>query len=68
MKNNKGLNEEKQFAINGVVKSYRVEAISINEKQLHNEVVIGFDKASDLYQDLKIKYYQTYTFVEMTEL
>ena len=59
---------EKQCDIQDVVKRYRVEAISINKKHLFNEEIEGLENASEVYLDLKIEYYETYTSVVMTEL
>lgn len=60
--------KDKQLTLTDVVKRYRVEAISFNKKHLHNVVVESIEEAEKLYQDLKIKYYQTYTNITMTEL
>ena len=59
---------KQKLTLTDVVKRYRVEAISFNKKHLHNVVVESIEEAEKLYQDLKIKYYQTYTNITMTEL
>ena len=51
-----------------VVQRYRVEAIAINKKHLFNKEIDGLENASEVFQDLKIKYLDTYTSVKMTEL
>ena len=51
-----------------VVKRYRVEAIAINKKHLFDKEIDGLENASEVLQDLKIKYLDTYISVKMTEL
>ena len=59
---------QKALTIPVVVKRYRVEAIALNKEHLYNKEIEGFENACEIYQDLKIKYLETYTSVLMTEL
>lgn len=59
---------EQALTIPVVVKRYRVEAIAINKKHLFDKEIDGLENASEVFQDLKIKYLDTYTSVKMTEL
>jgi len=59
---------QKALTIPVVVKRYRVEAISINKKHLFDKEIDGLENASEVLQDLKIKYLDTYTSVKMTEI
>ena len=60
--------KSKQLTLTDVVKRYRVEAIAINKKHLFDKEIDGLENASEVFQDLKIKYLDTYTSVKMTEL
>lgn len=59
---------KKALTIPIVVKRYRVEVISIDKKHIFDKEIEGLENASEVFQDLKIKYLDTYTSVKMTEL
>ena len=59
---------EAKLTLTDVVASYSIKVISLNGKTISTQVVKGLHKAEDVYQDLKIKYYDTYTRIKMIEL
>ena len=59
--------KSKQLTLTDVVKRYRVEAIAMIGGSGVYEID-GLENASEVFQDLKIKYLDTYTSVKMTEL